>query len=244
MQEPIETPFARASQVPLPRAAPGYLPAYDLYGPVHKGLRYALAELSIRFGTCPVEEPGAVDRMLDDLEGLFYLLVCHAAHEDERVHAAIEARAPGAATRFAAAHARQERMLAELRELICAVASATPESFAGHWRTLALRFAALTAEHLAHMSEEEEYAQPLLERLYSLEELEQLHAAVLADIGPDEMLAFQRVMIAGSAPAERVQMLRRVTAVLDTATRERLLDAVRRTLPPVEYQQLVAKLHP
>lgn len=211
MQEPIETPFARASQVPLPPPAPSYVPQYDLYGAVHKGLRYAFAELLIRFGTCPVEEPGAVDRMLDDLEGLFYLLVCHAGHEDERLHAAIEARAPGAATRFAAAHARQERMLAELRERICGVASATPATFAGHWRTLALRFATFAAEHLAHMTEEEEYAQPLIERLYTLDEIKQLHAAVLADIGPDEMLAFQRVMIAGSSPAERAQMLGRVT---------------------------------
>jgi hypothetical protein len=45
------------------------------------------------------------------------------------------------------------------------------------------------------MAEEEEVMQPLFEELYTTEELLEIHARLIASIGPEEMLASMRIML-------------------------------------------------
>lgn len=192
-------------------ASPPAVPALDLYGPVHKGLRFALCDLLVRLGQASERDVAALSMTLDDFEGVLYLLRAHSAHEEHRLHTALDARRPGAAQQLAAAHGEMEQAMRELREFAAAL-GARPN--AGLLRALYLRYSEFVGAQLAHMAEEERTAQPLFEALYSSEELLQLRAALLADIGPDEGVAFLRVMLAGADPALREVLLAQAAATV------------------------------
>jgi hypothetical protein len=218
------------------------MPAYDLYGPVHKGLRWSLASLITRLGTCPWNDPQSVQMALDDLEGVLYVCERHAAHEDRSVHVALEARRAGSTTSLGGAHERLETMIGELRALAAAFSSAPSSAQPGLWRTLYLRYAAFAGENLAHMSEEELVVQPLLEALYSLPELMQIHRELLSGIGPEEQAANMRVMVLGATPDERVTLLSRVKAVVPPPAFGALLNSLRGSLGAADFAALAARL--
>jgi hypothetical protein len=229
---------ARLSLEPERLVQLAYVPKHDLYGPVHKGLRWALSDMLTRLGSADLSDAASMVRMLDDLEGVLYVFSMHAAHEDAHLHRAIEARHAGGSARMAASHDEQEQMIAELRALICAFINADSSSRAGLFRGLYLRFASFAAENFAHMSEEETYAQVLLDRLYSYEELAVIHHELLAGIGPDEMLAAMRLMLIAASPKERDHLLANAAAGAPPVFVAQLLSSVRAQLPEHEHARL------
>jgi hypothetical protein len=223
-------------------AAATYMPGFDLYGAVHKGLRWALASLLTRMGSVSASEPAAVQMALDDLEGVLYMFASHAEHEDRHLNAALNARSPGAAASLDLAHARQEHMISELRALSSALSTAPKERAPALLRALYLRFAAFAGENLVHMSEEEEVAQPLFETLYTGEELARIQSGLLAGIGPEEMLAFLRVMAAGASREDRIALLQRMKGLLPKEAFGALLAAVRKAIGEADYGPLAERL--
>src|SRR5262252_8345330 len=183
------------------------LPQVDVYGAVHKGIRYALLDLLRRMGTVAPTDASSVEMVLDDLDGAFYLCAAHAAQEERYVHAAIEAASPGVLARFGAAHTALGDVLEELRTATSEVLCAAPESRPGGFRALYLRYSTFVAHALEHMSEEETVVQDLLERLFSVEQIRTIQRDMLGSIGPEELLVFLRVMVPAAAPSERAALL-------------------------------------
>lgn len=184
-----------------------YLPRFDIYGLVHKGLRLALGQMLVRMGQTSPHDDSQLQRLIDDLHGVLYLFTTHAEHEDRHLHRALEARHAGASARLSAAHASQEGDVAALRLLCCECSARSGDARSAAYRALYLRFASFAAENIAHMGEEESYAQPLFEKLYTTEELVAIHRSLLADIGPDEMLAFMRNRVAAANREQRIALL-------------------------------------
>ncbi len=227
---------------PLVRAPDPYLPRFDFYGPVHKGLRWALSTVLERLGGCSPTDPSIVQVALDDLEGALYLFAYHAAHEDRHVHKALEARRAGSSALFAAAHEKQESMIAELRGLAAELTAAPAAEATAILRSLYLQFARFAAENLEHMTEEEDEGHRLLEALYARDEIERLSAEVRAEIGPDETRAFLRVMALGTTRHERALILQRAQLTLPPDVFETLLVSVRAELPESDLRDLNARL--
>jgi hypothetical protein len=183
------------------------LPQVDIYGLVHKGLRWTLCSLLTRMAMDDPAEPDNLQKALDDLEGLLYMCVSHGMHEDRHLHPAIEVRRPGAAAWLHASHAELEREMAALRELAQQLSAASDAHVPELWRALYLRYSAFVGRNLVHMAEEELSAQTLLDELYSTQELQGIQANLLRSIGPEEKLAFLRAMLSGANPAERLRLL-------------------------------------
>jgi hypothetical protein len=224
-----------------PDAAP-HLPHVDVYGAVHKGIRYALLDLLRRMGTVAVSDSSEVDMVLDDLEGAFYLCAAHSAQEERYVHAVIEAESPGALVRLDAAHAGLGELLEQLRETTVAVQCADAESRPGLFRHLYLRYSSFVAHALQHMCEEEFEVQALLERTFSTEKIRSIQQSMLASIGPEELLAFLRVMVPAATPVERVSLLEQPKAALSREAFEAIMLTVRRCLNAAEVRDLERRL--
>lgn len=227
---------------PLVKAPDPYLPRFDFYGPVHKGLRWALSSVLVRLGSCTPADAANVQVALDDLEGVLYLFAYHAAHEDRHVHKALEARRAGSSAPFAAAHEKQEAMIAELRALAAQLAAAPAVEVAPILRSLYLQFARFAAENLEHMTEEEVDGQSLLEALYTRDEIEQLSNQVRGAIGPDEMRAFLRVMALAAPRHDRALMLQRAQLTMPPEVFKALLTSVRAELSEADLRDLAARL--
>lgn len=219
-----------------------HLPPVDVYGAVHKGIRYALLDLLRRMGTVAPSETSEVDMVLDDLEGAFYLCAVHSAQEERFVHAVIEAENPGALVRIDAAHAGLGEILEQLREATAAVQCAEPDQRPGLFRTLYLRYSSFVAQALQHMCEEEIEVQALLERMFPTEKIRTIQHAMLASIGPEELLAFLRVMVPAATPVERVSLLAAPKAALSREEFEAIMHTVRRCLNAAEARDLERRL--
>ena len=218
------------------------LPEVDVYGAVHKGVRYALLDLLRRMGTVSPLETANVEMVLDDLDGLFYLCAAHAEHEERFVHQRVEERAPGALARFDTAHAALSEVLEAMRALMVEVQGATPETRAAHYRHLYLRYASFVAQALEHMTQEELEIQPLLDRLFTADEVREIYATISAAVGPEELRVFLRVMIPAATPVERVSLLAQPKAALSREDFEALMQTVRRCLTSAEARDLERRL--
>lgn len=218
------------------------LPQVDVYGAVHKGIRYALLDLLRRMGTVAPSETSEVDMVLDDLEGAFYLCAAHAAQEERYVHTVIEAESPGALVRLDAAHAGLGDILEQLREATAAVQCADSAARPGLFRSLYLRYSSFVAQALQHMCEEEIEVQALLERMFLPEKIRSIQQGMIASIGPEELLAFLRVMVPAAAPNERAVLLAQPRASLSRDAFEAIMLTVRRCLNAAEVRDLERRL--
>lgn len=199
------------------------LPTVDLYGPVHKGLRFALCDLLIRLGRTDADDLTAVQEAVDDLAGLLYLCEAHAEHENAFLHRALEARMAGGSAARAHEHQQQRIAIAALHELSMQLLSAAPDTRAERLRALSLRYADFVGENLVHMSREEEETQKALTARYTHAELEDLQHRLVSAIGAEEYVAFMRMMLVAASPPERTQLEAIVQATQPEAVQARLL---------------------
>lgn len=218
------------------------MPQVDVYGAVHKGIRYALLDLLRRMGTVAPNDTSGVDMVLDDLEGAFYLCAAHSAQEERYVHAEIEATSPGALGRFDAAHAGLGDMLDRLRTATVEVQCAEPAVRPGSFRSLYLRYSSFVAQALEHMSQEELEVQALLEQLFAPEKIRAIQTSMLGSIGPEELLVFLRVMVPAATPNERAALLAQPKAALSREAFEAIMRTVRRCLNVAEVRDLERRL--
>ena len=125
---------------------------WDLYGPIHKGLRFAHAEMLKGLGRADFATPDAT------LEALrFHLNLCrkHLAHEERHIHPALEARVSGGAGEIERQHAEHREDFERLERAMAAVERAPREARAIAGRQLYLTFSSFVAADFLHMQEEE-----------------------------------------------------------------------------------------
>lgn len=174
-----------------------------LYGPAHKGLRWAGTRALVQLGASPGDAE-AVSRALVAVRELLQLQEIHQRLEDELVLPAIEARRPGAAARLADDHAEHQTAILVLRERLSRVEAegASPEAL----RRLYLELSRFVAEDLLHLYDEETFAEPLLSELYTAAELEALVERTWDRMTPAERELFEAVTRTALSLAERQQL--------------------------------------
>lgn len=215
---------------------------HDLYGPIHKGLRYALSNLLVRLGRADFTTPEG-EETLKALEAQLRLSEGHLAHEERFIHTALESRRPGASAMLERQHREHDDAFADLRALIAAVRDAAPAEKASVARALYLTFSNFVAEDFAHMAEEEEIALPILQELFTDAELQQIEADLIAAIPPEKTMQYLRLMLPAGTPDERFGFLDHVRAHAPAEAFAAILDqAARPALEPVEWNALAMRL--
>jgi hypothetical protein len=164
------------------------LPRRDLYGPVHKEMRLRLTDILVRLGATDFADAASVRRVVSELIDVLDVCTSHLRLENDLLHEAVERRRPGVMARLEGAHAAHEDAIAELYAYAARAEHADRDAGA-EGRRLYLRYAAFVGENLVHMTEEEELAQAMLEEIYSVEELQKIHVALLADPAWQELAA-------------------------------------------------------
>jgi hypothetical protein len=244
---PLSWQIRRMNPVPSEFEAPHSrrvppLPRVDLYGAVHRGLRLAHTKLLVQLGTTSYGDRAAVEATLDELEGFLELAELHLRAEERHYHPALEARRPQAAARLEEQHRNHAQAFAELRGLAAKLSAATRESVNAVGRALYLRYTSFMGEDLAHMAEEELVSLPLFHELYGDAELVAIQERLVAEIPPEERLAFMRLMIPASNHEERLAQLGGLKAAVPPPAFAALLDALQPTLPEGDFARLRAAL--
>jgi len=226
--------------------SPRVTATHDFYGPIHKGLRLALSRLLIRLGSVDAGDRGAVAILMADLRAQMILSMAHLDHEEREIHAVLEARAPGADLH--ADHDRHRAHFVAIENAVATVEGAGPDKRAAALHRLYLAFTRFVAADFAHMAEEEEEILPVLQDLFTDEELAAIEARIGAAVAPDRMIAYAQLVIPAARPAERLAMM--------TQARERMIRegaqpeafasllnfAAKPSLPPADWEALIRDL--
>ena len=179
---------------------------WDIYGPVHKGLRLAHGALLGRLGAADFA-PTVPHHLLADLRAHLMLAAAHLDHEDSVIHPALESRAPHAAAGLDDDHAHHAARIALLESAISAIEHAAPADRPALGRSLYLAFSTFVAEDLAHMCREETEIWPRLSELFSDDEIAALEMTIVSSLSPADNIAFMRIMLPAMNRAERTALL-------------------------------------
>jgi hypothetical protein len=203
--DPVATSIARPEAHPSARREEA--PRRDLYVSIHKALRSFMSDTLVRVGRIDVADGADRAGALDQLDELLALCLAHLRHENEFVHAAIEARQAAGSERIAGEHVEHGETIAALQAESASLRQAEGADAARLALRLYRHLALFVAENFQHMHFEESVHNALLWRHYSDGELDALHERLLASIAPQEHLLVARWMVPASTPAERAAIV-------------------------------------
>lgn len=218
-------------------------PRYDIYRPIHKGLRAFMAETLIAVGRMDGDDAAETADVLARVRGLVDICHGHLRHEEDHVHPAMEARAPGSTADTEAEHQDHRAALdavSRAAEAVAAASSSAERAAAAHALYLALSL--MVGETLFHMDMEERQNNALLQGGYTDAELRAVEQGIVASLPPEEAQVILRWIIPNLTPAERAETLRGMRAQMPADAFDGLLDMLRPHLSPGNRAKLETAL--
>lgn len=217
-------------------------PRLDLYATIHKALRACMADALLALGRMDTTDNTEVAAIGTKLGQLLDLCASHLEHENAFIHAAIEARAPGASGTIAGEHVVHCEEIAALRagvaQLQASEAGSRERVALALYRALAL----FVGHNFAHMQVEESVHNRALWNHYSDDELAAIHGALVASIPPQEMMQIMRWMVPYMNPAERTLVLADMRRHAPAPAFAAVLDVVRPHLDDTAWAKLARSL--
>jgi hypothetical protein len=226
----------------LAQVAAAEAPRFDMYRGIHKALRAAMADTLLAIGRLDTDDEADVAQASERVLALLAMCRGHLAHENEFVHAAIEARAPGASDAIAHEHEEHMRHIAALQSLVEAIVGSTGQQRAAAADRLYSALALFVADNFQHMDVEETAHNALLWARYTDAELVAVHDALVASIPPQQMMEVARWLVPFMNPMERLGLLGDMRAKAPAPAFQAVLDTVRPHLSNVEWNKLARGL--
>jgi hypothetical protein len=213
-------------------------PRLDMYSGIHKALRALMADTLLAVGRMDCEDKLEVVQTTERVLLLLDICASHLAHENDFVHAAIEARAPGASEAIAHEHEDHVRHIARLAEVVALVREAAPARRFALAQALYRGLSLFVADNFQHMHVEETAHNAVLWARYTDAELAAIHDALVASIPPEEMMVVARWLVPFMNPQERAGLLLDLRAKAPAPAFEAILDTVRPHLTAQEWAKL------
>ncbi|GAB2461948.1 hypothetical protein GCM10027082_11340 [Comamonas humi] len=217
----------------------------DIYAGIHKAMRAMMMDTLHAMGRVDVHDTAELHAVCERVLELGDACAGHLAHENDFVHAAMEARRPGSAGHIATEHAEHLAAIAELRDAVSELCAACrgpmqEQAALALYRKLAL----FVAENFVHMHVEETEHNQVLWACYSDDELQALEGRIVASMPPAENLMYLRWMIPAMAPVERAALLGGMQAAAPAPVVAAVLDTVQPHLSQRDWAKLGSALAP
>lgn len=217
---------------------------YNIYSLIHKGLRAWMCNVLTAVGRMDPYDPADVTAGLGEVRALLAGCRSHLEHENEHLHTALEARAPGSSLETAREHAHHEESLARLEGSIRGVESAIGAARAAACMHLYRELALFVAENFQHMQVEETRNHAALVAHYSEAEVFAIEQAIVGSLAPEEKMTVMRWMAPSAAPHERAALLSGMQQHAPRPAFEAVLGLVRPHLTEREWAKLGAAIGP
>jgi hypothetical protein len=232
----------KISSKELASVAAAEAPRFDMYSGIHKALRALMADTLLAVGRMdPADEDEVVQATGRVLE-LVAICAGHLQHENDFLHTAIEARAPGASAAVGHEHEEHVKHIARLSDLVIVLRAAPPEPRAAAASTLYRELALFVAENFEHMHVEETAHNAVLWARYTDAELVAIHDALVASIPPQEMMAIARWLVPFQNPQDRFHLLADMRAKAPAPAFQAVMDLVQPHLTTREWSKLTGAL--
>jgi hypothetical protein len=217
---------------------------HNIYALIHKGLRAWMCDVLTMVGRTDPHDSADVAAALGKVRALLAACTSHLEHENDFVHTALEARAPGSALVTAGEHDQHERSLAQLEEWAQRVegtnGSARVSAATGLYRQLAL----FVSESFEHMHREETQVHATLTAHFNEAEVFAIEQAIVDSLPPEETMTVMRWMAPSAAPHERAALLAGLQQNAPRPAFQSVLGLVKPHLTEREWAKLGAAIGP
>lgn len=217
-------------------------PRVDMYSGIHKALRALMADTLLAVGRMDPDDALELAQTSQRVLELLDFCAGHLRHENEFVHTAMEARAPGASAQIAHEHEEHTQHIAELNTVVGALLNAPQAGRAAAATELYRSLALFISENFQHMHVEETAHNAVLWARYTDAELIDIHNALVASIPPQEMMYTVRWLVPFMNPAERAAMLGDMKVHAPAPAFAAVIDTVRPHLSEQEWLKLARAL--
>ena len=217
-------------------------PRVDMYAGIHKALRALMADTLLHLGRADCDDAQELEEAVQRLLQLLELCRGHLHHENEFIHRAMEARAPGASGQIAHEHAQHEEQIAALAAQARALSYAAVPARAAEVLALYRALSLFVAHNFEHMHVEETANNAVLWARYTDAELIEIHDALVASIPPEEMMFILRWLVPYLNPAERLALMADMRAHAPAPAFAAAIETVRPHLNERDWAKLAAGL--
>jgi hypothetical protein len=178
------------------------------FTPVHKGVRYGLAHVSLKVSSMDFTDPVQFDELVEQCKSLFEMLRFHAEHEDQYCEPVYKEQSLEKAKILEDDHISLEKELAELDRLLQTMVNVgDPSERMKISKKFVLDYFHFATHYLSHLHREESIGLGMLLAARTDEQLIALNHEIEASIPPEKMALFLRYMIPGCNVHERLEML-------------------------------------
>lgn len=185
---------------------------FDIYAPIHKGLRACFAQALVNAGRLDWTDDAEVAAVTAEVLDLLTFCQKHLEKENRFVHPAMEARRPGSAASALTEHVHHEADIAVLREIVLTLRLVPALRREPVARQLYQRLAGFVTDNLAHMAFEEREHNRVLWETHSDAEIQAIEAAIVASLPPEEAGLSLRWMLTAMSAEERAGFLANMRA--------------------------------
>lgn len=210
---------------------------HDGYAFIHKALRAFMSHVLVRVGRLDADDPAEVAEVSEALHGLIAICRMHLKHENEVIHPAMEARAPGSAAEAVEDHVHHVGALASLEALVGRLPGDAQAA-----QALYHALGIFVAENFEHMQHEETAHNAVLWATHSDDELRALEQRIVSAIPPAELNEALRWMLPHLTPAERAEMLGGMRANAPFEVFQGVLGMIRPLLGGRDWRKLAVAL--
>jgi len=182
---------------------------FDLYAPVHKGIRLALSGLCHQAGSVDHFEEAKVNAFVEEFKRVVIILESHSRDEDAHINESYEKYAPQTLQELEAEHEGLEQKLEQLAGLVSQLESSkrNPAEHQKVWYQIGKDLNRFTAEYFTHLEREEGPGMHALWAHLSDEELKVISVNIRSSIPPHAMAIFMHYMIPAISHQERFGVL-------------------------------------
>jgi hypothetical protein len=213
-----------------------------MYTGIHKAIRALMADTLLAVGRMDEGDDLEFAQVTQRVLELLDFLRSHLAHENEFVHTAMEARAPGAAARIAGEHEEHEQHIALIAARVASLRAQPREGRAAMALQLYRELSDFVADNFHHMVVEETQHNAVLWAHYTDAELADLHHALVGSIPPAEMMFAMRWMLPFMNPAERLGLLQDIKSNAPPPVFQAVIDTARPHLTQREWDKVAKAL--
>jgi len=181
---------------------------FDLYAPVHKGIRLALSGLCYQAGSVDSSDDERVTSFIKEFRQVAIILEAHSRDEDANINESYEKFAPETLLSLEEEHCELEQKLDQLIELVNQLESKkhNPIEQKKIWYQIGKDLNRFTADYLNHLQSEEGPGMKALWENLTDDQLKVISINIRSSIPPQTMSIFMHYMIPAISHQERLEM--------------------------------------
>jgi hypothetical protein len=211
---------------------------HDLYGAIHRGLRKAEMDMLSRIGTLDANDDVAVRLMVKDFRKLIALARYYLVFEND-IHTQLNVRKPGAVAVGTAGHAEHGKAFAGLEFVLGTLDALRGAGRGRQLRVLYLRFSEFIAHDFEHMLDEEQVVQPLLNAVFTSEELANLEQKLIDEVPREIVRNFIAMIVPALYPSAQASLIARLERCMaPDVFREVMRDSIRPVVSEAQWRRL------